>query len=627
MSMKRSDMQKLSKMTDVQQMKSLAVDMLQGSNTAPRKKAKLVNDIKGYNRADRVLKLMWNAFMSGEGMGAIGSKYSRSMAEEVGLVDYFERMNRSIVVNVIEATSLLEEVDGDAIKGIADKIKSMGYEVSVKKSSLGGSASHFIKVFGSKDTWKNGIAMNSPFHVTIMIDDNTIEMSQVSYQVRNAKVKMRKTKFKDVRDLEKKIIEYFEKNKSKIEGILSEEVAVIEEKDTHKTKDGRTAKKGLYYYINQKRKRGEKPNPPGHEDRPSEQAFKDAAKTANESFDIEEGIIGDMGKAMKDAWKSSGGKSKQDIIDTVNKLDTKALRTIAAYASPKTARRILPKNQYIMWDAATKRLKSMNEEVKLNEARRKRKLAPMEKKPTGFRTYDKVKAGDRTGYIRKVDQEDRTAIVDFGKGEKVEMDFEELTLVKTASGTKVNESVNQLDELILSSAAAAAARKKKKLAAMRKAQQAKQKNESVEQIDEISRELVKKYQRKASLDFVKHDKPNVEMQKRAQKRRRGLDIARKKLRPTSESVTEAKSSTGYDIYHKTFSSAVQHALSQVEKKGYTVDGDEWDRKVALGPKKPSAGKTNSYTIDLMKNGKETPRKLQMQVYYDEGRYELNMYIS
>lgn len=92
-------------------------------------------------------------------------------------------------------------------------------------------------------------------------------------------------------------------------------------------------------------------------------------------------------------------------------------------------------------------------------------------------------------------------------------------------------------------------------------------------------------------------------------------------------ISEAKSASGYTIYHKTFSSAVQHALAQVEKQGYTVDGDEWDRKVALGPKKPSSGKTNIYSIDLMKNGKETPRKLQMQVYYDQGRYELNMYIS
>ena len=39
-------------------------------------------------------------------------------------------------------------------------------------------------------------------------------------------------------------------------------------------------KKGLWYNIHQKRKRGEKPNPPGHPDRPSAQDFKDAAKTS-----------------------------------------------------------------------------------------------------------------------------------------------------------------------------------------------------------------------------------------------------------------------------------------------------------------------------------------------------------
>ena len=42
----------------------------------------------------------------------------------------------------------------------------------------------------------------------------------------------------------------------------------LEEKDTHKTKDGRTAKKGLWYNIHQKRKRGEKPAKPGDKDYP-----------------------------------------------------------------------------------------------------------------------------------------------------------------------------------------------------------------------------------------------------------------------------------------------------------------------------------------------------------------------
>lgn len=90
-------------------------------------------------------------------------------------------------------------------------------------------------------------------------------------------------------------------------------------------------------------------------------------------------------------------------------------------------------------------------------------------------------------------------------------------------------------------------------------------------------------------------------------------------------LDEAKDN--YTINHKTFSSAVQHAEEVVKKRGFEIDPEEWSRKVALGPKKPGKGKTNSYTIELMKDGKETKRKLQMQVYYDEGRYELNMYIS
>lgn len=51
-------------------------------------------------------------------------------------------------------------------------------------------------------------------------------------------------------------------------------------KDTHVTKDGRTAKKGLYYNINQKKKEGRKSRAKGAKGAPSAQDFKDAAKTA-----------------------------------------------------------------------------------------------------------------------------------------------------------------------------------------------------------------------------------------------------------------------------------------------------------------------------------------------------------
>jgi len=48
-------------------------------------------------------------------------------------------------------------------------------------------------------------------------------------------------------------------------------------KDTHVTKDGRTVKKGLYYYMNQRKKKGTSRKGKGTV---SEKALKASAKTA-----------------------------------------------------------------------------------------------------------------------------------------------------------------------------------------------------------------------------------------------------------------------------------------------------------------------------------------------------------
>ena len=78
----------------------------------------------------------------------------------------------------------------------------------------------------------------------------------------------------------------------------------------------------------------------------------------------------------------------------------------------------------------------------------------------------------------------------------------------------------------------------------------------------------------------------------------------------------------YDLYHKTFSGAMQHAYDYAQKKlGITVDKNEIDRKVATGPRKPSEGKTNKYRL------KGKGGNLQIQVYNKGGSkpFELNMY--
>jgi hypothetical protein len=87
-------------------------------------------------------------------------------------------------------------------------------------------------------------------------------------------------------------------------------------------------------------------------------------------------------------------------------------------------------------------------------------------------------------------------------------------------------------------------------------------------------------------------------------------------------LNAAKSATGYEIYHKDFSSAMQHAYKFAKSKGVTVDPNEIDNKVASGPRKPSNGKTNSYTLDTDKK-----QKVHIQVYNTGNKYELNMYIS
>ena len=107
--------------------------------------------------------------------------------------------------------------------------------------------------------------------------------------------------------------------------------------------------------------------------------------------------------------------------------------------------------------------------------------------------------------------------------------------------------------------------------------------------------------------------------------RRVMDItlAVQKQDVKIEELEEGKSSTGYELYHKDFSSAMKHAYDFAKKKfGIEVDPKEIDDKVASGPRKPSKGKTNSYRL-LGKDGKKA---IQVQVYgMDNGKYELNMY--
>jgi hypothetical protein len=94
---------------------------------------------------------------------------------------------------------------------------------------------------------------------------------------------------------------------------------------------------------------------------------------------------------------------------------------------------------------------------------------------------------------------------------------------------------------------------------------------------------------------------------------------------TNESITEAKSD--YEVYHKSYTSAIEAARAYAEKKGYEINNDDAFTKIGMGPRKPSEGKTNKFSIELSKDGKVQRKKLQIQVYGMRNSYELNAYIQ
>jgi hypothetical protein len=103
------------------------------------------------------------------------------------------------------------------------------------------------------------------------------------------------------------------------------------------------------------------------------------------------------------------------------------------------------------------------------------------------------------------------------------------------------------------------------------------------------------------------------------------------IEPDSVPQTDPKAITEnlnkLQVYHNTFSSAVQTAGEYAKSKGYELNDDEWFNTIATGPKKPQEGETNRYTLTLYKDGKEQRKALHIQVYGMKNKYELNTYIA
>lgn len=81
------------------------------------------------------------------------------------------------------------------------------------------------------------------------------------------------------------------------------------------------------------------------------------------------------------------------------------------------------------------------------------------------------------------------------------------------------------------------------------------------------------------------------------------------------------------VYHKSYTEAIQTAKEYALKRGYMVDDDDSFRKIGMGPKRPSEGKTNRFSVELTKGGKPAKQQLHIQVYGMKNGYELNCYIG
>jgi len=108
-----------------------------------------------------------------------------------------------------------------------------------------------------------------------------------------------------------------------------------------------------------------------------------------------------------------------------------------------------------------------------------------------------------------------------------------------------------------------------------------------------------------------------------EKSRRGIkEDTNEAFQKIMTGLNEALNESKYDLYHRDFSSAMQHAYKMAKKNyGITIDPKEIDDKVATGPRKPSEGKTNKYRLKGDKGA------IQVQVYNKGGSkpFELNMY--
>lgn len=134
---------------------------------------------------------------------------------------------------------------------------------------------------------------------------------------------------------------------------------------------------------------------------------------------------------------------------------------------------------------------------------------------------------------------------------------------------------------------------------------------------------------KAMIEKTKNPQQRAKLQNTLNSLNKRIELNAAKI-AGANSKLKSNSSDKEQIYFPTYSAAVQYALEQAEKKGYSYDEDDSFRIIATGTKKPAPGKTTKFILPLQKNGKDANKGLSVQVYNAERQqdtYELNYYIN
>jgi hypothetical protein len=121
-------------------------------------------------------------------------------------------------------------------------------------------------------------------------------------------------------------------------------------------------------------------------------------------------------------------------------------------------------------------------------------------------------------------------------------------------------------------------------------------------------------------EYDKHEQGKTSDAKKARFAKSGLKA--------EEVIYEAKKES-FQVYHPSYSSAVQHAEKHLNKQGFDIHPDDWFHHVNSGPSKPAEGKTVSLHIPLHKDGVPSKKVAHIQVYNRgndlANNHELNMY--